>query len=383
MSEPISVRQRFASGLVWPGTGVVLLLCVIGLLAVWSASWRSAEFGRGYYLDFYMKQVLWVGAGCLVYLGILLMKRKTLARLSWPAYLFLLLLVVSVIVFGRSINGSKRWIVFGPLQIQPSEFMKLGLVLGLARYIATRRRLDRWRDLAVPALIVLVPMAFILRQPDLGTSLVLVPVTLAMLFVGGACPKKLGLVLALMAALAPASYFLLLKDYQKKRVDAFLGQGNYSKQQKIGEALQLIQSKVAVGSGGVAGKGLHQGSQNTLNFIPFRHTDFIFAVIGEEWGFVGAAGTLALYFLAFALSIALAHATPNAYDRLLITGLVTTLAFQVFVNTAMAVGLAPITGLTLPFLSYGGSSMVMAFASFGLIAGARGERRGFSLACAF
>jgi rod shape determining protein RodA len=214
----------------------------------------------------------------------------------------------------------------------------------------------------------------ILKEPDLGTALLLVPVLGAMLLASGASRKHLAVAALTAVVLAVFSYFFLLRDYQIKRVHAFVYQGAYSKDQKIGEAYQLIQSKIAVGSGGVTGKGMFQGTQNMLNFTPFRHTDFIFAVVGEEWGFVGAAGLLALYLLIFTLSLSVAGRTREPFGRLLVTGLVTLLAVQVCINVGMTLGLAPVTGLTLPFVSYGGSSMVSSFLAIGLIANVASRR---------
>jgi rod shape determining protein RodA len=213
-----------------------------------------------------------------------------------------------------------------------------------------------------------VPLVLILKEPDLGTSLLLVPVLGSMLLVSGASKRHLACAACVCLALAVFSYFFLLKDYQVKRVRAFLTQGSHSKEQKVGEAYQLIQSKIAVGSGGWTGQGWCRGRQNQLNFTPFRHTDFIFAVVGEEWGFVGASGLFALYLLIFTLSLGVAARTREPFGRLLVVGLVTLLAVQVCINVGMTLGLAPITGLTLPFVSYGGSSMVSSFLAVGLIA---------------
>jgi rod shape determining protein RodA len=383
MNSKSRIADRLAAGMLWSGNLPVALLLVAGFLAVWSASYRSAEFGRGTYLDFYLKQIVWIAAGAGVFLFILSQDRRKVAKSSLWIYALCFAGVVAVIFFGRCINGSRRWIVLGPMNIQPSELMKIGVVMALAR-ILSRRRIESLGDFLLPFAVVALPMAFILRQPDLGTSLLLFPVLFAMLYAAGAPVRKLLCVGVVLLAMVPVSYFFLLKDYQVRRVQAFLSQGEHTRSQKIGEAYQLIQSKVAVGSGKVWGKGWRQGTQNILNFTPFRHTDFIFAVIGEEWGFLGASGILALYLLIFTLSISVAYRAGSDYDRLLVTGLVTALGFQVLVNTAMAVGLAPITGLTLPLVSYGGSSMVTSFAALALIAGARnaGQEPGFRLAAA-
>ena len=237
-----------------------------------------------------------------------------------------------------------------------------------------RQNLDSWWRLLPPFLIAGVPLVLILKEPDLGTALLIVPAAGMMLLVSGASARRLAIVAAAGVALAPVAYFFLLQDYQVKRVRAFVTQGAHSGDQKIGEAYQLIQSKIAVGSGGAAGKGWCRGSQNMLNFTPFRHTDFIFAVVGEEWGFLGASAAMALYLLIFALSLSIAARTREPFGRLLVVGLVSVLSAQVCINVGMTLGLLPVTGLTLPFVSYGGSSMVTSFAALGLIANV-GSRR--------
>ncbi|MHC5038792.1 MAG: rod shape-determining protein RodA [Planctomycetota bacterium] len=353
---------------------LLLALLVFGWLSIWSASWKSGEAGEGQYLNYYLRQLLWIAVGIGVYFASAIPSYLKISRWTWILYGAGIAGLVAVFAVGTVINGSRRWILLGPIQVQPSEFAKLAVVLGLAKYLMYRRNLDTWWKLLPPFLIVAVPLVLILKEPDLGTSLLLVPVLGAMLIVSGASKRHLAIAAALGLGLAVFSYFFLLKEYQVKRVHAFLYQGSYSRSQKIGEAYQLIQSKIAMGSGGWTGKGWCGGTQNMLNFTPFRHTDFIFAVVGEEWGFVGASAMLLLYLLIFALSLSAASRTREPFGRLLVTGLVTLLAVQVCINVGMALGLAPITGLTLPFVSYGGSSMVSSFAAIGLIANVASRR---------
>jgi rod shape determining protein RodA len=346
---------------------LLLLLLAFGWLSIWSASWKSGEAGEGRYLNYYLRQLVWIGAGLAAFFAASLPHYLKISRRAWAVYAAGIAGLLAVFVVGSVVNGSRRWIVFGPFQVQPSEFAKIAVVIALAKYLMYRKNLDGWWKLLPPFALVGVPLVLILKEPDLGTALLLVPVMGAMLLVSGASRKHLAVAAVAGLALAVSSYFFLLKDYQVKRVRAFLYQGAYSKEQKIGEAYQLIQSKIATGSGGVTGKGWCRGSQNMLNFTPFRHTDFIFAVVGEEWGFVGACGLLALYLLIFTLSLSCAAKTREPFGRLLVTGLVTLLAVQVCINVGMTLGLAPITGLTLPFVSYGGSSMVSSFLAMGLI----------------
>lgn len=364
------IRRALAAGLATlksPIPWVMALLVGFGWMSMWSASWKSGAAGQGQYLNYYLRQLIWIGAGLVAFLTCALPHYLKLKRWAPWVYLGALGGLLAVFVLGSTINGSRRWIVLGPVQVQPSEFAKIAVVVALAAYLRYRKNLDSWMRLLPPILIAGIPILLILKEPDLGTCLLLVPVTAVLLFASGASMKHLGIAAVVGLVVAVVSPFFLLKEYQLKRVRAFVYQGSYSSQQKIGEAYQLIQSKIAVGSGGVTGQGWCKGSQNMLNFTPFRHTDFIFAVIGEEWGFLGATALMALYLLVFALSLSVAARTREPFGRLLVVGLTSLLALQVFINIGMTIGLAPITGLTLPFISYGGSSMVASFAALGLI----------------
>jgi rod shape determining protein RodA len=347
---------------------LLFVLLAFGWLSIWSASWKSGEAGGGQYLNYYLRQLAWMAVGFSAFIAVAVPSYLTCSRWAWALYALGIAGLVAVFVVGSVVNGSRRWIVFGPIQVQPSEFAKIAVVVALAKYLMYRKNFDSAWKLLPPVLLAAVPMALILKEPDLGTTLLLVPVLGAMLLVSGASKRHLAAAAALGLALAAFSYAFVLKDYQVKRVRAFVTQGSHSKEQKIGEAYQLIQSKIAVGSGGWTGTGWCRGKQNMLNFTPYRHTDFIFAVVGEEWGFAGCAGLLLLYLLIFSLSLSAAARTREPFGRLLVVGLVTLLSVQVFINIGMTLGLAPITGLTLPFVSYGGSSMLSSFIAMGLIA---------------
>jgi rod shape determining protein RodA len=372
-------RWREWLGAAWAAARgpVPLLLAALvffGWLSILSASWRSGEAGEGRYLETWWRQLLWIGTGIAVFFACAVPHYLRFRRWAWWIYGAAIAGLLLVFVAGTVVNGSRRWIVLGPVQVQPSEFAKIAAVIALARVLRVRKALEGWRGLLPPVLLVAVPMALIVKEPDLGTALLLLPAAGMMLLASGAPLRRLALAAAVGAALVPISYFFLLHDYQVKRVNAFLTQRSHSGEQKIGEAYQLIQSKIAVGSGGTAGKGWGRGTQNTLNFTPFRHTDFIFAVIGEEWGFAGASAAMALFLLLFALSISIASRTREPFGRILVVGLVSMLSAQVCINVGMALGLLPVTGVTLPFVSYGGSSMVASFAAMGLIANVGSKR---------
>ena len=262
------------------------------------------------------------------------------------------------------------------LQIQPSELMKIALILGLARFLRYREDQRRLAGFVLPFAITLPPMALVLLQPDLGTSLMFPPVLLGMLYVAGARRLHLAVVMVFGLLLLPAAYLLgdylpLIRDYQRERITAFVRRDEVTRRH---EGFQLRQSEIAIGSGGLLGKGYAQGTQNRGDFVPERHTDFIFSVIGEELGFAGAAGVGLAYLLLVAAIFRVALETREPFGRLAAVGIGVSFAAQSFENLAMTVGLTPITGLPLPFVSLGGSSLVTSYLAVGIVLGI-GARR--------
>jgi rod shape determining protein RodA len=247
--------------------------------------------------------------------------------------------------------------------LQPSELMKVVLVVALARHIRWRDDYKRLRGLVIPFAITLLPMALILRQPDLGTAILFIPILFGMLYVAGARARHLGLVVGMGLLCLPILFFGVLKPYQQKRILVFLGQARMDEDMRRNEGYHLDRSRIAVGSGGLAGRGLGNGDQR----VPENETDFLFTVIAEEWGFVGSLLVLGLYATLFALLVSAAIAVKEPSGKLLIVGVTILLFVQTAVNLGMTVGLAPITGLTLPFLSYGGSSFLSLILAVGLV----------------
>lgn len=251
---------------------------------------------------------------------------------------------------------------------QPSEFMKIVYVLALSRYLAYKKGLNSFKDLFVPLVLTIIPIAFIAKQPDLGTSLVLLPIFFAIFFTAG---TKLRYLLSLIAAglgSAPLMWIFLLKSYQKGRIIGFLWP---EKNSDWGAGYHRLQSLIAVGSGGVFGQGWRSGVQSQLNFIPEQHTDFIFSVVAEEFGFLRGIALLGLYVLFVFCGLGIAVESRDPMGRLIVVGFVTMIATQVFVNVGMTLGITPITGLTLPFMSYGGSSMISSFIALSFIINVR------------
>ncbi|MBI4567189.1 MAG: rod shape-determining protein RodA [Planctomycetes bacterium] len=351
----------------WPLVFLAGALMAIGVGAVLSASHVPGDAGDFLINDFAQRQLFWIAGGLAVALVVALVPYATWGRLSWVIYVAAILLVAAVFLFGVSRGGARRWLRLPYMLIQPSEFVKIALILALAHFYRDRPHGRLLAALAPPLFLAGLPMVLIALQPDLGTALVLLPVTLAMLFAAGASKRHLAATLLACVALSPLLYFNL-KPYQRERITGFLD-GSVEK------AYQQYQSKVAIGSGGLLGKGYMQGTQNILEYLPERHTDFIFSTIAEEWGLVGGLILLALYFAFLATATLSVYFNRDRMARLLAVGVVTLFATQLTVNVGMTLGLMPITGLTLPFISYGGSSLLTSSAGLGLVLGAGLHRR--------
>ncbi|MGN8832981.1 rod shape-determining protein RodA [Selenomonas montiformis] len=268
-------------------------------------------------------------------------------------YLFNLVMLVAVMLVGQSALGAQRWISLGPISIQPSEFSKLIMIISLATMLEKRvGELNTLHDLLPVAAYVGVPFLLVLKQPDLGTSLVFMAIFFGMVFVCGINLRLLGGIFGAGIAMMPILWHFL-KDYQKMRIMVFMDPNV----DPLGSGYHIIQSKIAIGSGMLFGKGLFQGTQSQLNFLPENHTDFIFAVVGEELGFVGVAILLLLYLIVLWRGICIARDASDMFGRLLAVGITSMLAFHVLVNVGMTLGIMPVTGIPLPFMSYGVSSL--------------------------
>jgi rod shape determining protein RodA len=276
-----------------------------------------------------------------------------------------------VLFLGVVRGGSRRWIDLGPLNLQPSEFAKATLALVLAKFFADGRRGGVGRsDLLIAGAITVVPLVLIARQPDLGTAVTLVPVLFAGAFVAG-MPMRIFGILALVGVLvAPVAWRFALQDYQKERISTFLDPSQDAK----GAGYQQIQARITVGSGGPWGKGFQKGTQGQLRFLPVAHNDFIFSVLAEERGFAGVLVALGLYLFVILRALEAAALAKDRLGSFLVLGVLASFTFQVVYNITMSAGLAPVKGLTLPLMSYGGSSMIASLAGFGLILNVRMRR---------
>lgn len=351
----------------------IFILALMGILGFSLLILSSANLTiAGDPLFFVKRQALWVAIGTIALIFVLTIDYNHLKKHAKSMYIVNLLLLVSVLFIGSTSKGATRWIALGPFDFQPSELAKIVIIITFAKFLADRQgKLNTLPQLIPCFLFVGVPMLFILAQPDLGTSLVFIAITIGMMFIAGANPKLLtgligGGVLIAVGSLVAHFQFglpLPLKEYQIMRLIIFIDP--YI--DELGSGYHMIQSLVAIGSGGLLGKGLYQGSQIQLRFLPEHHTDFIFSVIGEELGFVGGALLLVLFYVLIYRAIKIALNAKDLYGTLLVVGVVSMLTFQILVNVGMTIAITPITGLPLPFVSYGGSSMLTNLIAMGII----------------
>ena len=292
--------------------------------------------------------------------------------LSYPIYVLALLLLVAVPVIGHESLGAKRWITAGPLSVQPSEIMKIGLVLALARFyhgVSAKDARLSWK-LLIPAVLIAAPTLLVAKQPDLGTAILISATGLAIMIMAGLTWRLL--VLGGLAAIvgAPAFVMFVMKGYQRDRILTFL----HPEDDPSGSGYHILQAKIALGSGGFLGKGFGLGTQSQLNYLPEKQTDFIFATFAEEFGFLGCFTLLALYGVTIAIALRIASISHSHFGRLSAAGLTATFALYVVINAAMVIGLAPVVGVPMPLMSYGGTGMVTVMVGFGLVEAVRVHR---------
>jgi len=336
-----------------------LLLSLIGLMTVHSA---SAEMT----LDYLPRQAVWVALGVAALLVAMSFDYHVLLDLSIVFYGLGLLSLVAVLFAGVVRGGAANWILIGAWQFQPSEFAKLATCLFLARYLAgLNDRVLTLRQVAIAIGIVALPLLLIAIEPDMGGALMFTPIAAGMLLVAGVRVRWMLAAVLVVAALGAGVWSFGMKGYQRQRVLTFLS----PERDPLGAGYQVRQSKIAVGSGEVLGKGYMQGTQSQLRFLPARHTDFILAVLAEEWGFVGVVAVLGLYGLYISSAARIAMRARDRPGIFLVTGLLSVVCFHVLYNASMVVGFLPNTGIPLPFLSYGGWFTLVSFLSTGIILG--------------
>jgi rod shape determining protein RodA len=347
------------SRLHWPMIILLTMIAGAGIVTLYSVA-------EGNWEPWAMKHGLRFLAALGLMIGIAMVPIRYWMALAYPTYFAALLALALVPVIGEVNMGARRWIEFGGLQFQPSEAMKIGLVLGLARYYHGLRaeQVSHILYLIPPALMIGAPVGLIFIQPDLGTALLLAATGAIMVFVAGLSWRIGFLGVAGVAASAYGAYrFDVLHEYQVNRILTFLD----PERDPLGQGYHLLQSKTGIGSGGLTGKGFMEGTQAQLKFLPEMQTDFIFTVFGEEFGFVGAVALLMLYLAVIYLGLSIAMATKLHFARLMTLGVVATFTLYVLINTGMVMGLAPVVGVPLPLVSYGGTVMLTIMAGFGLV----------------
>jgi rod shape determining protein RodA len=361
--------KQWFTKLPWGMICLVFGIALMGLTAVYSATYTSHGPSSLFY-----KQMIWISIGIVIMFLALIPDYHIIGLYAYILYACSLVLLVLVMAIGRTGMGAQRWLAFGPFVFQPSEFAKLSLTLALARFFAEDPKHGGYelKDLAVPGAMVLVPLLLVLKQPDLGTAIMLLLTSLLIAMLAGIHLRSLIVVLIGVAIVVSAIFFVQpvqkkiwgsLKPYQQNRIKAFVDPGS----DPLGSGYHANQSKIAVGSGQISGKGFRKGTQSQMAFLPERHTDFIFAVIAEETGLVGASIVIFLYLVLLLVGV---DTAKNAKDRLgvlMAGGIVSMISLYVFINVGMAVGIVPVVGVPLPLVSYGGTSVIATFLALGLL----------------
>ncbi|RJX29998.1 MAG: rod shape-determining protein RodA [Desulfarculus sp.] len=354
------IDRRLVTNFDWLLLMLVLALGACGVVNLYSA---ASSFGGGG-TPVYLKQIYWFGLGLLVMLAVAMVGVQRLSSVAYPLYILVVLMLVAVLLWGRVIGGSQRWLALGPVVVQPSELARLAVILVLAQYFQRRDQNQPYRlhQLILPLGLALLPALLILKEPDLGTSLLVLLVAASVILVNGVRLGSLAAAgITLLLALPVAWHFL--KDYQKRRIFSFLD----PESDPLGAAYHLIQSKIAVGSGQFTGKGFLSGTQSQLHFLPEQHTDFAFSVLAEEWGFLGALLVISLLAAVVYRGLAAAYRAKDRQGLLIVAGATAMIFWPAVINVGMVVGLFPVVGIPLPFISYGGSSLITTLAAVGLI----------------
>jgi rod shape determining protein RodA len=355
----------------WLLLGAVLLLAAIGVSMIYSTTYVTLPDGTGHPGARFWVQLYAVGLGVIALAIFLAFDYRFLAEHSLFLYGGLVLLLLYVLLGGVKAGGSQRWISLGVFNLQPSEFGRLALALVLAMYFGENRRGARnYGDLVIAGLFFIVPFLLIAKQPDLGTAVTLVPVCFGIAYLAGLRMRFIAIVAIAAVLLAPVAWKVALKDYQKSRITTFLD----PEKDPRNAGYQQIQARITVGSGGFKGKGFMKGTQGQYKFLPVADNDFIFSVLAEEQGFIGVLVALGLYLFVIVRSLESARLAKDRIGAYLVGGIVSGFAFQVIYNVTMSAGLAPVKGLTLPLMSYGGSSMIATLAAFGLVLNVRMRR---------
>jgi rod shape determining protein RodA len=338
-------------------------LMFVGLLTIYSSGGQD--------MDLIQRQIIRLAVGLGIMAALAQLPIMAYRRLAIYFYIVGVLMLVGVLLFGVIGKGAQRWLDLGFFRFQPSEIMKLAMPMMIAWYLSRHSIPARLKDIFVGFILVFIPTILIAKQPDLGTSLLVASSGIFVLFLAGMTWRLMSFIAALGGMFAPIMWFFLMKEYQKQRVITFLD----PESDPWGTGYHIIQSKIAIGSGGVDGKGWLQGTQSQLEFLPERHTDFIFSVYSEEFGLVGVLGLLVMYLCIILRGLYIANKAQDNFSKLLAGSITLTFFVYVFVNMGMVSGLLPVVGVPLPLISYGGTSMVTLMAGFGILMAISTQKR--------
>lgn len=356
----IMFDRRIIKNFGWLILFLALLFSAFGLINLYSASYHTG-------LGTFKKQLIWIFIGFITMLIITFMNSNLLKRYTMHIFVISLLTLIFVFIFGREVSGSRSWIVFGPVSIQPSEFVKISLILIIARFYSNDFEDGPFglKDIIKPIVFTLMIFSLILLQPDLGTALVIILLSGTMLLFMGIKRKSLLIILSILVLASIPAWSFFLKDYQKERILTFTNPSV----DPLGMGYNSIQSQIAVGSGKLIGKGYLAGTQSQLRFIPAQQTDFAFSVLAEEWGFLGSAIMLLIYFLLILTILDTASSSKDKFSMLVALGIAALFFWHTLINVGMVLGLLPVIGVPLYLFSYGGSSVLTAFIAIGIVLG--------------
>ena len=355
------IDRRLIQYFDWGLLSLLASISAIGLVALFSAV-NAGDSPMEKVL--FTKQLIWYGCGLVLMVISFLFSYKLYERHAYLIFIFCMALLVFVMLFGKYVGGSKRWLALGPISLQPSEFAKLAVIIILSKYFAKMSSINGLplKDLVTPVILTFIPFTLIVRQPDLGTAMV-VALIAASITVFVKIERRTFISLLSGCTLAIPVVWYFLKGYQKQRILTFLD----PERDPLGAGYHIIQSKIAIGSGMLTGKGFLQGTQNVLAFLPEQHTDFIFSVLAEEWGMLGAMSLILLFIFMVAWGLNIAYGCRDPFGTILAMGITAMIAWQVFINIGMVMGLMPVVGVTLPFVSYGGSSIITMMVGVGIL----------------
>jgi rod shape determining protein RodA len=354
------IDRRLFTHFDWTLLGIVLLIASIGILNLYSTTSGGEISGT----PLYLKQIFWLLIGLAVMVAIAFTEYRFYSDFAYIVYTVAFFFLLMVMGYGIITSGAQRWIKIGSISFQPSEFVKISLILALAKFFQRLPAREGYslKDLPLPFLLLLLPMGLILKQPDLGTSIILLLVFFSILIFVKIRWTSLLTIGLVGAAILPLSWSFL-KEYQKRRIITFFN----PELDPLGAGYHIIQSKIAVGSGGIIGKGLMKGTQCRLGFLPEQQTDFIFSALGEEWGLIGSLIIVGLYFILILWGLRIAVQSKDRFGAILSFGVVAMLFWHIFINIGMVLGMMPVVGIPLPLISYGGSFLLSTFIGIGLL----------------